>query len=410
MILSFKKYRFNSDLLSLIMSSILPSISMGYNIIIFPLYLYFLGMSPAVIGILFSLQMVIAGALMIPFGRLADKYGKWYFIVLSTMIPIFTTYVYISTVNTSIIFIAYLFQALSYASSSGSMSALMAEKTTRANRDYAFSFMSFGTAFGSMAGSLVAVLPSYLSSHGWSIVDSYKPLFFITIILEFLSLSFILLKVSPDKGSKKMREARKSFWPEKSRKVVTRFSVLSLIGLGAGIIVQLFSLWFYLRFHVGGSFLGPLFAVSNLFVAVAFLISPLVVEKIGPVKTIVYTQWSSVVLLLLIPVIPSILIVSVLYVSRNLLMNMSGPIQNSFLMSLVSPDERASASSITNSFHTIPRAFGPAIGGYLLNIGNLTLPFFLTGILYAVSSTLFLIFFKGYEKKNHKKDFKRKIT
>jgi len=219
-----------------------------------------------------------------------------------------------------------------------------------------------------------------------------------------------VLKVSPDKGSKKAREAKKSFWPEKSKKVVIKFSVLSLIGLGAGIIVQLFSFCFYLRFHVGGSFLGPLYAVSNLFVAVAFLLSPLLVEKIGPVKTIVYTQWSSVVLLLLIPIIPSILIVSALYVSRNLLMNMSGPIQTSFLMSLVSPDERASASSITNSFHTIPRAFGPAIGGYLLGIGNLTLPFFLTGILYAISSTLFLIFFKGYEKKNHKKDFKRNIT
>jgi MFS family permease len=389
-----KKFQQDKETFYIILSSMIMSLA-GFMMIILPIYLYLIGFSAFMIGILFSVQMIVGGLVGIPIGHWADKYGKRLMILGGGFAAIPLSLIFVFTTNHYIIFVAAIAWGIT-GSFLNVFQALLTEKTKEETRNYAFSLSGFGSAIFSSIGFLFAMVPSILVSKGWDVQSSYKITFVLSAVILLAGISIISL-VSESKVIPKKEKT--TYWPKKSGNVIWKFSVLSLIGLGAGIIIEIFPLWFYLRFHVAGSILGPLFSVSSIALALGFLAGPYLAEKVGNISLIVSTQALSVVLLVLIPLVYSYYIVASLFVSRNFLMNVSGPIESSFMMSVVDPEERASASAIFNAFHSVPRAFGPAIGGYLLNIGDLSGPFFITGTLYSISTAMFYIFFIKYNKK-----------
>lgn len=194
---------------------------------------------------------------------------------------------------------------------------------------------------------------------------------------------------------KEIRKRKVEKFRLRSMKKISSFAMTrGLIGFGAGLVIPLFSLWFYLRFGVGVSVLGPLFAISNVTLAFAYLASGKLAATIGSVNSLITCQALAIVLLVAIPESPSYAIVAVLYVARNFLMNMSQPLETSFLMSIVEPEERASASAIAGAASNITRAVSPSLGGHFMSSVSLSLPFYLTAALYATSTVLFYNFFK----------------
>jgi len=167
-----------------------------------------------------------------------------------------------------------------------------------------------------------------------------------------------------------------------------------MIGLGAGVLVRIFPLWFYLRYNTNVDVLGPLFSITQFLTAVASLTTPSMAKVMGEIKTIVYTEGVSIAILIAMPFMPLYYLAGVLYALRSLLMNMSAPIQNSFIMSLIPENERALASSIINFFDSLPRSFGPFISGLFIQLGYLNLPFFFTATLYSFSVAGFYILFR----------------
>jgi len=129
--------------------------------------------------------------------------------------------------------------------------------------------------------------------------------------------------------------------------------------------------------------------------AFAYLASGRLAATIGSVNSLIICQGLAIVLLVGIPELPNYAVVSVLYVARNFLMNMSQPLETSFLMSIVEPEERASASAVAGTASSITRAVSPSLGGYFMSSVSLSLPFYLTAALYATSTVLFYAFFKN---------------
>ena len=171
-----------------------------------------------------------------------------------------------------------------------------------------------------------------------------------------------------------------------------------MIGLGAGLIIPLIPTWFFLRFHVTDVFSGPLVGASNIIMGLTALGAPSIAKRIGLVKGIVVTQAFSTMFLLSIPFSPSPIIAGPLYVVRAVLMNMSSPLGDTFLMNKIAEDERATASSFNAVLWRLPNAASTVVGGSLLNSGNLSLPFYLCSILYATSITFFYALFRKAEQ------------
>ena len=183
--------------------------------------------------------------------------------------------------------------------------------------------------------------------------------------------------------------------PRKSLGIIAKFSTANmLIALGAGLIIPLIPTWFLLRFNETDVFSGPLIAVSNIAMGLAAVTSPWIAHRIGLVKGIVATQMLSTIFLFAIPLSPAALVAAPLYVIRAMLMNMSSPLADTFLMNMIAEDERATASSFNVVMWRLPNAASTVVGGAMLSSGNLSLPFYLCALLYVISISLFYGLFR----------------
>jgi predicted MFS family arabinose efflux permease len=76
-------------------------------------------------------------------------------------------------------------------------------------------------------------------------------------------------------------------------------------------------------------------------------------------------------------------------------MNLSNPLSQSFIMGLVSPDERGMASGVSASLWRLPNGISSIAGGYLIGVGLLALPFYVATVLYVTSIASFWFLFKN---------------
>jgi hypothetical protein len=93
---------------------------------------------------------------------------------------------------------------------------------------------------------------------------------------------------------------------------VLRLAILfALDSFGGGFVVQSFAAyWFYLRFGVDPKTLGTLFFVANVLAGLSALVATRLANRIGLVNTMVVTHLPSNVLLMLIPLMPTLRLAS----------------------------------------------------------------------------------------------------
>jgi MFS family permease len=95
---------------------------------------------------------------------------------------------------------------------------------------------------------------------------------------------------------------------------------------------------------------------------------------------------------------PTYEVAGIIYIVRNFFMNISWPVQQSYLMGTVAVEERASASAITSTIWGIGSSVGPILAGYLLsgtNYVSISAPLLIGCAIYLVSAVAFYFFFRG---------------
>ena len=350
----------------LIIATSIGGIIWGANTIVVSLYLLSLHYSPLFIGLLLTSAILISSIEGFIFSLLGDLYGRKKFALLSRGISsIFIFLFYLKFVY------AYIF--MTGWGSGALISAILADKARRLERVY-----SYQTSLNILFSVIGSSLPLFLN---------YSEIFLLEFFISLISFSLLLTVKEDYKGGGKVKLS--------SLPTVGKFLPEALIGFGAGLILPLMSLWYRLRFNVTASELSPVFMASELTLALAVIYSSRLAERLGRVKTIVYTHAIAIALLFILPFSPTFFIASIIYVLRNSLMNMASPVFNALVMSLIPRDERSRASSLIQLIDSIPRAFAPSLGGYLFNEGNLVLPFLITGTLYSASTIVFYTLFRN---------------
>jgi len=186
-------------------------------------------------------------------------------------------------------------------------------------------------------------------------------------------------------------------WPNtniKSKATITKLVfATALMGLGSGFIVPLFNVFFQSKLGASKAEIGTIFALGQIGVAVGTLLMPAVAEKLGKVKTVSAVQLLSIPFILAIVLSPNIAWATTPYIVRLSLMNMVGPLRDSFSMEVVHASERATTSGLNGMAWSVLRAGGTAVAGEMMESGDFFLPYLLTTVLYAASSILYLFFF-----------------
>lgn len=168
----------------------------------------------------------------------------------------------------------------------------------------------------------------------------------------------------------------------RSKGVVLRLSALFSIDAFAGgfIPLSLMAYWFHLRYGVEPAVLGAVFFASNLLAAVSALSAARIAARIGLVNTMVFSHLPSNVLLILIPLMPTLPLAVAVLLLRFSLSQMDVPTRQSYVMAVVDPDERSAAAGVTGIARTTGAAISPSISAVLVsNAGLASLPFYLAG-------------------------------
>jgi len=149
---------------------------------------------------------------------------------------------------------------------------------------------------------------------------------------------------------------------------------------GGGFLADaLLAYWFFERFGLNEQSLGMLFFAVRVLNAVSHLGAAWLAERIGLVKTMVFTHLPSSLFLLIVPFAPTFPIAAALLLARESLVEMDVPTRQSYVAAMVQPQERVYASGITSLTRTSAWAVTSSVAGALMQHVAFSAPLVLGG-------------------------------
>jgi MFS family permease len=276
------------------------------------------------------------------------------------------------------------------------------------NRDRTETFAWY-TLVGSLAtalGALAAGSWTHALQASWAPVDSYRAVVVLYAILGVaLALMFSGASQAVEAGAYARQTAERSMFArfsgiDRSHRVVLKLSGLfALDSFGGGFVIQSFAAyWFYLRFGVDPRTLGTLFFAANVFAGISALVASRLASRIGLINTMVVTHLPSNVLLMLIPMMPTLPLAALMLLLRFSISQMDVPTRQSYTMAVVPPEERSAASGITGVARTTGAALSPLFAGLLFSHpSTIDVPFYIAGTLKIAYDLLLFRAFKALE-------------
>ncbi len=237
------------------------------------------------------------------------------------------------------------------------------------------------TAIGALAGGFLA---ENLQHAGWTALASYRALLggygvlgVVIGVLNWWLGGDVEAKETGTAGAEK-----KFLGLGESRTTVFKLSALfSLDSFAGGFIVQSFlAYWFYRRFGLAEAALGGIFFGANILSGLSALAAVPLARRIGLVNTMVWTHLPSNVLLMGVPLMPSVGWAVGLLLLRHTISQMDVPTRQSYVNAVVPAGERAAANGVTGTARQLGTALAPLLAGPLLGTAALaSVPFFVAG-------------------------------
>ncbi len=370
------------------------TVSQGFYYVIVTAYLPEVGLSGDAVGLILGVSAASVVLSAIPLGMLSDRRGRKLVFLLGTIGFPPALLVYAFTTDVVSLVLAAIVIGVAQGAFLTSWNAMIADQTTLENRDHAFSLSFVVNIVANGVGASVFILfPTLSGLTGVSIAGLHHDalLFFAGFAcLSPISLAYLLRHFEEVSYPR-----TRLFGHGRKMGLLLKFSFLNgLIGLGAGFIIPLIATWFWLKFGVPDTYSGPLLAVSYTTVGFAALWSAGLAKRYGPVKAIALTEGLSTIFMASLAFVPDPMLAGSLYVIRQALMMMSSPISDSYLMSIIAPEDRGVASAINSIVWRLPNSATTVVGGALLAGGHYELPFLLAASFYITSIAAFYVTFR----------------
>jgi MFS family permease len=252
-------------------------------------------------------------------------------------------------------------------------------------RTTAFAWYQLAGSVATAAGSLAAGIGAQaLQEAGWAALDSYR-----AVILAYGAIGGVLLaivgRISPAVEAPRPADPsiRRRLGLHRSRRVVGELSALfALDAFAGGFVVQsIVAFWFHRRWGVEPALLGAIFFGANVLAGLSGLVAARLAARFGLVTTMVGTHLPSNVLLMLVPLMPTLATAMAVLLARFAISQMDVPTRQSYTIAVVEPDERSAAAGVTGMARSAGAAVAPALATPLLAVPVLAggLPFLISG-------------------------------
>jgi MFS family permease len=361
----------------------------GFLSVVLVLYLVQVGLSETQIGLLLTLTLAGDTLISLWITINADRIGRQRMLILGAGLMLFASVIFAITRNYVLLVVA---AAIGVISPSGSEvgpflsieQAALSQIVPDRQRTQVFAWYNLvgfsATATGALAGGGLAQL---LQGAGVPALQSYRVIV-VGYALLGLALGALFSRLSPrvEVPSDQVQPANTRFGLHRSRNVVLRLSLLFAVDAFAGgfIVQSILSYWFYVRFGAQPGLLGAIFFGANIMSGVSALLAARIAARIGLIRTMVFTHIPSNVLLMLVPLMPTLPLAILMLLVRHSISQMDVPTRQSYTMAVVSPDERSAAAGITGIARTTGASLSPILVGPLMaSASALSSVFFISG-------------------------------
>ena len=367
-------------------------LDVGFLQVVISAWLPSIGFTAFQVGILIGVQAALAVISAIPLGIVSDIYGRRLILISASLAGSLGLLAFGLTTDFGLLVAASAVLGIAEGALVAVWNALLADFTSGESRNKIFSLSYVMTNVASGVGLFLPGLFPFISGPlGLTSYAIHRSTLEILGLLSFLSPAGILVLLWRHKETVNPERKFRGF---KNLGFLYRLGIVAgAIGFGAGFIIPLVGTWFYLRFSVADSFSGPLLAISSILIGLAAFVSPRLARRFGQTNAIMLTTGSSMVFMLSMAFIPDVYVAALFYIIRTGLMNMSGPLMDSFSMSLFPPEQRGLVSAVSNTVFRLPNSVSSVFGGLILGLGLLELPFIIASVLYILGLVAFFFFF-----------------
>jgi MFS family permease len=364
--------------------------------VILVFYLIGLGLSTSQTGILFTLTLVGDTVISLYLTTRADRLGRRRMLIVGAILMAAAGLAFAWTSNLVLLIIAGMIGVISPSGNEvgpflSIEQAALAHVVPDRSRTEVFAWYTLAGSVATALGALFAgMITRVLEKTTVTPVGMYRVVVILYAVVGvvlaylFFHLSSAAEVRSPEEASATPKTMKSFFGVGQSHRIVVKLSSLfALDSFAGGFVVQSFAAyWFYLRFGVNPATLGVIFFWANIFAGVSALLAARLATRWGLINTIVLTHLPSNILLILVPLMPNLRLAVLVLLVRFSISQMDVPTRQSYIMAVVSKEERSAAAGITGVARTTGAAISPLLVGFMFARPSwINMPFFIAGAL-----------------------------
>lgn len=386
--------------------------AIGVYRLLFNFYVLSLGYDQALLGTLVTTSSLTALIAAMPLGYLIDMIGQKRALIFGASAMITAILIMVLFPSAGMFVAMSVLLGLGQSLNGVAMGPFLMENSGEKERTYLFSFSSglmmasafvgnwIGGYLPSWMGGLLDTSPTSPLAYGWSLgaiaviaVGGLAPLFFIRpVVLDH---------------DKRSMFAPIQFFTRNTRLLSRLILPMLVTSLGAGLIMPFMNVFYRQVHHQPDPVIGAMFAWGSLAMGIGLLAAPPLADRFGKIQVVVVTQALSIPFLFMMGFAPYYYLSAIAYYIRLTLMNMSGPVYQTFVMEKVDPSARATVASLVSMANNVGWAFSPQISGWLQVKYGFDPAFAATIVLYMVSIYLYWRYFWYPDRKKNLQPFSR---
>ncbi|KAF0106517.1 MAG: major facilitator superfamily permease [Anaerolineaceae bacterium] len=351
-------------------SAIITGAALGIYRLLFNFYVLSLNMDETVAGQLTSVNSTTALLLALPMGYLADLLGrKKSFIIGGALVSLAIAGMVLWPGKTMLFGMSVIIGA-AQSLSMVSMSPFLLENSGVEERTYLFSLGAGAQMTASFVGnSIGGNLPTWIAARQGILPTSsaaYAGALALVAAVSLLGLvPYFFMRMPKLEHSERALFAPFAY-AAKQPVLLTKLILPMLItSIGAGLLMPFMNIFFRVVYRQPDPVVGNLLAWGALAMGIGLIIAPPIADRTGKIQLVVITQGLSIPFLAMLGYSPWFAMSAFAYYVRIGLMNMSGPVYQTFVMEKVEPEARATVASLVSMANSFGWAFSPSISGWL---------------------------------------------
>jgi len=388
----------SSDAIRVLAARAVRAFGDGFVALLLPIYLLELGFSAFTIGVIVCGTLIGTVLLTLWVGMIANRYSRRRLLLAASLLMAATGAGFaVSTAFWPLLVIAIVGTINPTAGDASVFSPVEQTVLTHVveprRRTALFTRYSVVGSVAGALGVLAAAAPDLAASWtGCAPGAAMQAMFGLYAVLGITSL-LLYRPLSP--GIESNYEAPPAPLSHSRGLVYSMAALFGMDSFGTGFLVQsLLALWLDQSFSISVATAASILFWTSICSAISYLVAVPIAARIGLINTMVFTHLPSNVLLILIPFAPNLTTAIGLLLARSALSQMDVPTRSSYVMAVVTPEERPAAASLTAVPKTFAWGAGSIIAGYLLAISTFGWPLVIAGVVKGVYDILLLINFQ----------------